>query len=159
MKHYLVHLNSLPKPLGTGAIYFSCSAQKKTKQRILILEIMHVPANTAEKPRASLLVSVLLKHVARKKSQHTVCQIERIKITWESKFAEGTSKRELQNTTWFWKHDEYLLAFWTPLKPKAFKPDDKQKEHQFRYRVRAGDELGRDLQLGSLISSLVFSFS
>lgn len=62
---------------------------------------MYVPANTAEKPRASLLVSVLLKCVARKKSQHTVCQIERIKIAWVAKFAEGTLKGELQNTTGF----------------------------------------------------------
>lgn len=112
LKHYLVHLNFLPKALGTGVIYFSCSAQKKkAKQRILIiLEIMYVPANTAEKPRASLLVSVLLKCVARKKSQHTVCQIERIKIAWVAKFAEGTLKGELQNTTGFWNSDKYPLA-------------------------------------------------
>lgn len=52
------------------------------------------------KPRASLLASVLLKCVARKrKSQHTVCQIERIKIVWERNFAERTLKGELQNST------------------------------------------------------------
>jgi len=52
------------------------------------------------KPRASLLVSVLLKYVARKKkSQRTVCQIERIKIVRERNFAERTFKGGLQNRT------------------------------------------------------------
>lgn len=95
-----LHLNFPSKSHGTGAISFSCSAQKKkekSKEYLIFLRFcMLLLTLQKSKPRASLLISVLLKCVARKKkSQHTVCQIERIQIVWEKNFAGRTLKGEI----------------------------------------------------------------
>lgn len=101
------------------------------------------------KPRASLLILVLLKCVARKKkSQHTVCQIERVQIVWEGNFAGRTLKGESQNRTGLWNNNKYTSAFQNSLK-------NIQRTNRRKFSL---DELSGGFQEGFLCSSLGFFF-
>lgn len=75
--------------------------EEKSKEYLIFLRL-HTFLLTLQKskPRASLLILVPLKCVARKKkSQHSVCQTEMIQIVWERNFAGRTLKGESQNRT------------------------------------------------------------
>lgn len=75
---FKLHLNFPPKSHGTGAISFSCSAQKRKKEKskeylIFLRFCMLLLTLQKSKPRASLLISVLLKMCRKEEEKSTHC--------------------------------------------------------------------------------------
>lgn len=92
--------STLSKPLGRRTVLFlRCTVQSTTRD--IFFSELHAFLLTLQKgkPMASWLISVPLKCVVRKeKSQHSICQIERIKTVWGKELLLSSFKRRHQRT-------------------------------------------------------------
>lgn len=161
LKHYSLHLNFLSPSVQESFLFLVLHSKEQSKEYLIFLRLYTFLLTLQKsKPRASLLVSVLLKCAARKKkSQHAVCQIERDQNCLGKELCSKNFAGENYKTGQDYETVNIHQLLRAPWKAAALKTHGQQKKCQSAYQMYICSELGGDFQKGSLITSVVFSFS